>query len=132
MKILIAGAGIAGLTLAALLLKRGHEVRVFERSVQLTEIGAGIQISANAGHVLKALGLADAVLERSFVPTAWHMRTYLTGEVVNHIDLGRHHEKLHGCPYCTLHRADLQRLLVDSVRSREPEAIYPWRRSYGL
>lgn len=123
MKVLIAGAGIAGLTLAALLLKRGHDVRVFEKSAQLTEIGAGIQISANAGHVLKALGLSDAVLERSFIPTAWHMRTYLTGEVVNRIDLGEHHERLHGCPYCTLHRADLQRLLVGSVASQKSDAI---------
>lgn len=123
MKVLIAGAGIAGLTLAALLLRRGHEVRLFERSRALTEIGAGIQISANAGHVLKALGLAEAVLARSFMPKAWHMRTYLSGDVVNRIELGDHHERLHGCPYCTLHRSDLQRLLVAAVRAHRNDAI---------
>ena len=123
MRVLIAGAGIAGLTLAALLLRRGHDVHVFERSRELTEIGAGIQISANAGHVMAALGLGEAVLARSFVPTAWHMRTYLSGEVVNRIELGKHHERLHGCPYCTLHRADLQRMLVDAVRSRSSDTI---------
>lgn len=124
MKILLSGAGIAGLTLAALLLKRGHDVQVFEKSRRLTEIGAGIQISANAGHVLKALGLADAVLGRSFLPSQWHMRTWLSGDVVNRIELGDHHERLHGCPYCTLHRAHLQGLLVDSVRSQDPNAIF--------
>ncbi len=123
MRILIAGAGIAGLTLAALLLRRGHDVTVFERSRELSEIGAGIQISANAGHVLNALGLGEAVLERSFRPATWHMRTYLTGEVVNRIELGTHHEQLHGFPYCTLHRADLQRMLVGAVRSRSDTAI---------
>ncbi len=123
MRILIAGAGIAGLTLAALLLRRGHDVRIFERSRELTEIGAGIQISANAGHVLQALGLGAAVQARSFAPSSWHMRTYLTGEVVNRIELGEHHERLHGCPYCTLHRADLQRMLVEAVRSGREEAI---------
>lgn len=123
MRILIAGAGIAGLTLAALLLRRGHDVTIFERSRELSEIGAGIQISANAGHVLNALGLGEAVLERSFRPQTWHMRTYLTGEVVNRIELGTHHEKLHGFPYCTLHRADLQRMLVGAVRSRSDAAI---------
>ncbi len=123
MRILIAGAGIAGLTLAALLLRRGHDVTIFERSRELSEIGAGIQISANAGHVLKALGLGEAVLERSFRPATWHMRTYLTGEVVNRIELGTHHEQLHGFPYCTLLRADLQRMLVGAVRSRSDAAI---------
>ncbi|MCP4315950.1 MAG: NAD(P)-binding protein [Hyphomicrobiales bacterium] len=123
MKILISGAGIAGLTLSALLLKRGHDVRVFEKSSELTEVDAGIQISANAGHVLKALGLADAVLERSFVPSEWHMRTYLSGEVVNRIELGDHHQRLRGCPYCTLHRADLRSLLVGCVRSLDLNVI---------
>ena len=123
MKVLISGAGIAGLTLAALLLKRGHAVRIFERSARLTEIGAGIQISANAGHVLEALGLSEAVHARSFVPTSWHMRTYLTGEVVNRIELGEHHQRLHGCPYRTLHRADLQRLLAGCVNGQDPDAI---------
>ncbi len=123
MKVLIAGAGIAGLTQAALLLKRGHHVRVFERSGRLTEIGAGIQISANAGHVLDAMGLTEAVHACSFTPTSWHMRTYLTGEVVNRIELGRHHEHLHGCPYRTLLRTDLQRLLVECVQGQDPDAI---------
>ena len=123
MKVLISGAGIAGLTLAGLLLKRGHKVQVFERSDRLVEVGAGIQLSANAGHVLDALGLAPAVHARSFVPGSWHMRTYLTGEVANRIELGEHHERLHGCPYRTLHRADLQRLLVGCVQEQDPDAV---------
>ncbi|MEM9105053.1 MAG: FAD-dependent monooxygenase [Pseudomonadota bacterium] len=123
MKVLIAGAGIAGLAQAALLLKRGHSVRIFERSARLTEVGAGIQISANAGHVLDEMGLTRAVNACSYRPQVWHMRTYLTGEVVNRIELGEHHERLHGCPYRTLLRADLQRLLVGCVQSQDPDAI---------
>ena len=51
-RILIAGAGIGGLTAAACLIKAGHSVRIFEQAPELTEIGAGIQMSANAMKVL--------------------------------------------------------------------------------
>jgi salicylate hydroxylase len=44
--LLIVGAGIGGLTAAAVLLERGHRVRVYEQAPALGEIGAGIQISA--------------------------------------------------------------------------------------
>ena len=40
-KVVIAGAGIGGLTLVALQ-RRGVRVRVFERASQLTAAGAGI------------------------------------------------------------------------------------------
>ncbi len=45
--ILIAGAGIGGLTAALALQQRGFRVRVFEQAPELREIGAGLQISAN-------------------------------------------------------------------------------------
>ena len=61
-KILIAGAGIGGLATACCLLKRGFDVEVYEQAPALSEVGAGIQISANAMHVLRYLGLGDAIL----------------------------------------------------------------------
>lgn len=123
MKILIAGAGIAGLTLAGLLLRRGHDVEVFEQAERLTEIGAGLQVSANSGHVLRELGLEDDLRRLSYQPASWQMRTFLSGDVVNEIPLGGHHESLHGHPYCLIHRADLQELLLGAVRSVANEAL---------
>ena len=58
-RILIAGAGIGGLTAASCLAKAGHHVEIYEQAPQLAEIGAGIQISANAMHVLRSLGMED-------------------------------------------------------------------------
>ncbi|TRW98460.1 FAD-dependent oxidoreductase [Paracoccus sp. M683] len=57
----IIGGGIAGLTAALALAARGASVTVTERAPELTEIGAGLQISPNAGRALEALGLGPAL-----------------------------------------------------------------------
>lgn len=56
MKIAIVGAGIGGLTAAALIYEQGHEVKVFEKNPQIKAIGAGIGIGNN---VLEKLGNHD-------------------------------------------------------------------------
>ena len=56
MKVAVIGAGIGGLTVAALLQEQGHEVKVFERNSHIKEVGAGIGIGDN---VLKKLGNHD-------------------------------------------------------------------------
>ena len=58
---LIAGGGIAGLTLALALARRGVTSKLFERAAALEEAGAGVQLSPNAGRVLEALGLGPAL-----------------------------------------------------------------------
>ena len=79
-RILVAGAGIGGLTAASCLAKAGHHVEIYEQAPQLAEIGAGIQISANAMHVLRDLGLEQAIVNvgvapgRLCVPPARHRR----------------------------------------------------------
>lgn len=47
MKIGIVGAGIGGLTVAALLQEQGHEIQVFEKKARIEDIGAGIGIGDN-------------------------------------------------------------------------------------
>ena len=58
--IFIAGAGIAGLTLALALAKFGATVVVLERNTSIQEVGAGLQISPNARRVLNRLGIAPS------------------------------------------------------------------------
>ncbi|MGY8998926.1 MAG: FAD-dependent oxidoreductase [Rhodospirillales bacterium] len=55
-RILIVGAGIGGLTAALALLQAGLDVDVFEQAPQLSEVGAGFQISANGNRVLYVFG----------------------------------------------------------------------------
>ncbi|MCI2947908.1 2-polyprenyl-6-methoxyphenol hydroxylase-like FAD-dependent oxidoreductase [Staphylococcus caledonicus] len=56
MKIAIIGAGIGGLTTGALLQEQGHEVTIFEKKSNISEVSAGIGIGDN---VLKKLGTHD-------------------------------------------------------------------------
>lgn len=57
----VIGAGIGGLTAAIALARRGAEVTILERAPELTEIGAGIQLSPNGMRVIDALGLGEAI-----------------------------------------------------------------------
>lgn len=56
MKLAIVGAGIGGLTAAALLKEQGHEIKVFEKNSEIAEVGAGIGIG---GNVIDKLGKHD-------------------------------------------------------------------------
>ncbi|MCJ9735996.1 FAD-dependent oxidoreductase, partial [Bradyrhizobium sp. PRIMUS42] len=55
--IVIAGAGIGGLTAALALANRGFRIVVLEKAERLEEVGAGLQLSPNASRVLVELGL---------------------------------------------------------------------------
>ena len=54
--VIIVGAGIGGLTAAAVLLDRGHRVRVYEQAPALGEIGAGVYITPNAVRQFERVG----------------------------------------------------------------------------
>jgi len=73
-RIIVAGAGIAGLCVAQVLRKHGVEVRVIEQAPELTEVGAGIQISSNGMRVLRWLGLEDEMRAQACNPVLTHER----------------------------------------------------------
>lgn len=62
MNIIIAGAGIGGLTAALALHQAGHDVRVFEAVDDIQPLGVGINLLPQAAHVLNGLGVLDALL----------------------------------------------------------------------
>ncbi len=57
LKVIIAGAGIGGLTAAIALRQQGHHVEVFEQSGLADETGAVVHITPNAMGVLKHIGI---------------------------------------------------------------------------
>ena len=63
-RILIVGAGLAGLSLAIALRNRGIEAQIVERDGDWSRDGAGIYLVGNAMRALDSLGLAKAVLKK--------------------------------------------------------------------
>ncbi len=123
MDIAIIGAGLGGLAAAATLLQQGHRVRVYEQAAQLGEVGAGIQMSANAMKVLDRLGLRPVLEPVAVRPLAFEFRRFDSGELLHTIPLGAAHEQRHGAPYFQLHRADLHAALLGAVRAMDPGAV---------
>ena len=123
MKILIIGAGLGGLTAAMALLDKGFDVTVLEQASQLKEIGAGVQLSANATGVLYRLGLGEALEKIAAEPLGKRVRLWSTGQTWPLFDLGAISREQYGYPYFTLHRAHLHQVLADGVLQRQPDAI---------
>jgi salicylate hydroxylase len=67
-RVAIIGAGIGGLAPALALRKSGLDVVVLEQTDRLRAVGAGIQLSPNANHVLARLGVLDAIIDVAFEP----------------------------------------------------------------
>ncbi|MFN3658252.1 MAG: FAD-dependent monooxygenase [Pseudolabrys sp.] len=131
-KILIAGAGLGGLAAASFLMKEGHEVEVYEQAPQLEEVGAGIQISANAMHALRSLGLEQAITKVGVRPGAYVFRLHDTGEEIQRFALSDEHERLHGAPYTQLHRADFHAILADKAREFRADVVRLNKRATGF
>lgn len=115
--IVIVGAGIAGLTAALTIADTGFDVVLVERSAELLEIGAGIQLSPNAGRVLTSLGIDDAVAAAATVPDAIVVRDGGSGRILTSLTTAAFGRR-YGFPYRVIHRADLQSVLADAVRHR--------------
>jgi salicylate hydroxylase len=112
--IVVAGAGIGGLTAALALANGGFRVVVAERSAQLSEAGAGIQLGPNAGRILAKLGLDAAIAERASEPVAIDIRSAGTGDLICSIPSAAFRER-YQVPYRVIHRADLQAVLAEAV-----------------
>lgn len=117
MRIAIAGAGIAGLAAALSFARRGFSVRIFERAERLEEVGAGIQLSANATRLLARLDLLDAVRQAAVQPRSIELRRAGSGRVIASVPLGEAATRRWGAPYLTVHRADLHGALAEAVRA---------------
>ena len=113
LKIGICGAGIGGLAAAVAFAKNGHKVRVFEQADELTEAGAGIQISPNGVAVLKALGCKPALDENSVRADSVQLRDGLSGRRLLTLDFARFAPDL---DWRFVHRAQLVDLLFEQAR----------------
>ena len=115
MKILIVGAGIGGLVSALCLNKKGYEVEMYEQSEVLSELGAGVQLSPNATRVLDYLELTDDLKPHIFEPRSFQFLNYKTEKIISKRELGLKIQDDFGFPNFDVHRADLQKVLLNKV-----------------
>ena len=115
MKVLIAGAGIGGLTAALAALRRGIDVEVYEQAHELKEVGAGLQLSANGTRVFYELGVGEELKALSCEAAGKEIRLWNTGETWKLFDLGKVSVERYGYPYFTVYRPDLLDVLVGAV-----------------
>lgn len=113
--IVIAGAGVGGLTAALALAARGFRIVVLEKAEQLEEVGAGLQLSPNASRVLVELGLTERLKLRAVTPEALCIMSARAGGEVLRMPLGEAASARAGAPYWVVHRADLQSALAGAV-----------------
>lgn len=108
---LIVGAGIGGLSAAIALRKAGWEVRIFERSTSLRELGFGLGLAPNAMAALGELGVGATVLARGCEPASGEMRR-LDGTVLKRAQIPR---GILGGPFVIAMRTALYGSLLDAV-----------------
>ena len=114
-QVLIAGAGIAGLSAALGLARRGIPSEILERESDLTDAGAGIQLGPNAVRILQAIGAAEKLAPFAVTPAHLIVHDGKTGKTLARLPFGPEIAKRHGAPYWTVHRADLRNSLVEAA-----------------
>jgi 3-hydroxybenzoate 6-monooxygenase len=112
--LLIVGGGIGGLAAALAIARTGRPVHLIEQAAELTEIGAGLQIGANATRVMDRLGILEAAEAVAVHPERAVMRDATTGETLTGLALGDTYRRRYGFPYLVMHRGDLLQILLDA------------------
>jgi salicylate hydroxylase len=125
--IIIVGGGIGGLCAALALSQRRRRVTVLERSPEMKEIGAGIQLGPNVFRVFDRLGLTEDVSRDAVFPEQLVMRDSTTGEIVISVSLLGEFRRRFRQPYALIHRGDLHHVLVQRCRMQSLITVMPRR-----
>ncbi|MBB2674788.1 UNVERIFIED_ORG: salicylate hydroxylase [Rhizobium esperanzae] len=113
----IIGAGIAGLTAALSLSRRGISSEIFEQADELTEVGAGLQLSPNASCILADLGILDGLSKIWLEPESIRLISGSSLRQLAAVPAGKFARQRWGAPYGVLHRTTLQKALLAAVEA---------------
>ncbi len=114
--IIIAGGGIGGLATAIGLARKGHSSLVLERSAELGEIGAGIQLGPNAFHAFDYLGVGDEARAIAVYIDNLRLMDAIDGTEITRIPLDEAFRTRFRNPYAVIHRGDLHSVFLRACR----------------
>ena len=124
---IVVGGGIGGLSAARALHRTGWEVALYDQAPEFRPVGAGIGIAPNAVKALRWLGLDEPVLAAGVRQTGLETRL-ASGPRLARLPAADI-ERRFGDPIIALHRADLHRVLVDSL---DGVAVHTDHRAVGV
>jgi FAD-dependent urate hydroxylase len=113
-KALIIGGGIGGLCAAIALRRKGIEATVFERAVEVKEIGAGLSLWVNAIRAFDKLGLSQALRRFSIPQTGGGLRTS-RGKWISESLPEEVQRRFGPALILMVHRAELQEALLEAL-----------------
>ncbi|KAJ5121313.1 uncharacterized protein N7515_009274 [Penicillium bovifimosum] len=115
MKVIIVGGGLGGLACAIACRRESIEVEVLERSKELHELGAGIQIPPNGSRIMRDFGLLPQLLEKGSQVQEVDFRRYKDGHLLRSMPFGDDITEEFGAPWVIIHRVDYHRILLDEA-----------------
>ena len=107
---------MGGLAAALACARAGWHASVYEQAREFSEVGAGIQMGSNTTRILIGWGLGQALSDIAARPQMLRVRSAHDGRELGRLGLGDGFEQRYGAPYMTVHRADLQAVLVEGAR----------------
>ncbi|EHY55516.1 hypothetical protein HRR83_008944 [Exophiala dermatitidis] len=110
LKVVIVGAGIAGLAAALALGKRGHDVHIIEVAPGIAEVGAGIQVAPNMLRLLDRWGVGIKVRQTGVALQAIHILRWQEGALLGSVPINQQLGE-----QVVVHRADLQKALLEKA-----------------
>ena len=114
-RVIIAGGGIGGLSMAIALDKIGLDYMILERSQKISDVGAGIVIGSNGVNCLKELDVKNAFEEKAAPINAFHFQDQRS-KILTKVDISDFNEQF-GATMSVIRRTDLINILLQSVNS---------------
>lgn len=118
MKVIIAGAGIGGLSAALSLNKIGIDVKIYESVSEIRPLGVGINVLPHASRELIALGL-QSELDKFAIRTRSMQYFTRRGKLVLSVPCGEYAG--YNWPQYSLHRGEFQMMLLNVFKQRAGE-----------